>query len=152
MCVCFSKPSCTWHSRNEHTKAACFEPNPWTFTVVMWGRELPRRKTWDHSRLMDSAQPLWRAETLAVHLRLAIGVCLTPSHWCPGEKHRASSSPSHTHTGKDSHVPLQWLVTVDVFVWDCVMYNSHELQFRPIPHIVLTYNYVFNTCLVHFWG
>lgn len=68
------------------------------------------------------------------------------------ETQRASSSPSHTHTGKDSHVPLQWLVTVDVFVWDCVMYNSHELQFRPIPHIVLTYNYVFNTCLVHFWG
>lgn len=36
---------------------------------VMWGRELPRRRPWDQSRLMDPAHPLLRGETLAVHLR-----------------------------------------------------------------------------------
>lgn len=37
----------------------------------MWGRELPRRRPWDQSRLMDPAHPLFRGETLAVHLRLS---------------------------------------------------------------------------------
>lgn len=91
---------------------------------VMWGRELPRRRPWDQSRLMDPAHPLLRGETLAVHLRpdQAKGVCLASSWWCPREKQ--SEELPHTNTARDSHVPtwrwVQWAVTGDCFVcWLC---------------------------------
>lgn len=37
----------------------------------MWGRELPRRRPWDQSELMDPAHPLLWGETLDEHLRLS---------------------------------------------------------------------------------
>lgn len=106
----------------------------------MWGRELPRRRPWDQSRLMVPAHPLLRGETLAVHLRVSGNRGLFGFIMMMPKRETQSEELLHTNSERDSQVPTYrrvWCaVTVDGFVSDCVMYDSqHASATGPIPGI-----------------
>lgn len=74
---------------------------------------------------MDSAHPLLRGETLAVHLYRTIRQ--RGSVWL----HRDDAQERNTVKSSNAHVPalrrVQWAVTVDGFVCDCMMDESQEI-------------------------
>lgn len=79
---------------------------------------------------MDPAQLLLRGETLAVHLRLSGNRGLFGIIEMMPRRETQNEQSSHTNRERDSQVPpsrrVQWAVTEDGFVCDCVMSDSQE--------------------------
>lgn len=112
----------------DNLQKKCPKPKSITSVSVKWDKELS-------SRAPLGSVPCLRSWTSFVNgwntSCASKTLSRTESVMMPRRETRWGAVTHKQRRRRDSHVPeyrwVQWAVTVDVFVWDCVMYNSQDV-------------------------